>query len=75
VTSSVTATATVGTRNECQTIAPFSCVIDRLVALIAINSYSIGLRFSGLDDSSFGPPTYFTLWLDASVARAVILEL
>jgi hypothetical protein len=49
--------------------------MDRLVALIAINSYSIGLRFSGLDDSSFGPPTYFTLWLDASVARAVIMEL
>jgi hypothetical protein len=49
--------------------------MDRPVALIAINSYSIGLRFSGLDDSSFGLPTYSTLWLDASVARAVILEL
>jgi hypothetical protein len=49
--------------------------MGRLVSPIAINSYPIDLRLSGLDDSSFGLPTYFTLWLDAFVARAVILEL
>lgn len=75
VTSSFTATATVGPRNGVAANALFSCFMGRLVSPIAINNYPIDLRLSGLDDSSFGLPTYFTLWLDAFVARAVILEL
>ncbi|MFP3923217.1 hypothetical protein [Pseudomonas sp. W5-36] len=75
VTSSVTAAATVGRHHKKAMFNFISCTTGRRQSPISINSYSIVLRLSGLDDSSFGLFTFFTLWLDAWVTWMVILEL